>query len=70
MEIERKILEIHDETDLVDIGKLTYELEDLKNIVIGQRGKIKVLDEDIDLLKTAPDLWNDEKWRIYGDYTN
>lgn len=69
MEIERKILEIHDETDLVDIGKSTYELEDLKNIVIDQRGK-KVPDEDIDSLKTAPDLWNDEKWRIYGDYTN
>ncbi len=70
MEIERKILEIHDETDLVDIGKSTYELEDLKNIVIDQRGKIKVPDEDIDSLKTAPDLWNDEKWRIYGDYKN
>ena len=69
MKIERKILEIHDETDLVDIGKSTYELEDLKNIVIDQRGK-KVPDEDIDSLKTAPDLWNDEKWRIYGDYTN
>ena len=69
MEIERKILEIHDETDLVDIGKSTYELEDLKNIVIDQRGK-KVPDEDIDSLKTAPDLWNDEKRRIYGDYTN
>ena len=69
MKIERKILEIHDETDFVDIGKSTYELEDLKNIVIDQRGK-KVPDEDIDSLKTAPDLWNDEKWRIYGDYTN
>lgn len=68
VKIERKILEIHDETDLVDIGESIYELEDLKNIVIGQRGKIKVPDEDIDSLKTAPDLWNDEKWRIYGDY--
>ena len=70
MKIERKILEIHDETDLVDIGKSRYELEDLKNIVIDQRGKIKVPDDDIDSLKTAPNLWNDEKWRIYGDYTN
>lgn len=48
MKIERKILEIHDETDLVDIGESTYELEDLKNIVIDQRDKIKVPDEDID----------------------
>lgn len=70
MKIERKILEIHDETDLVDIGKSTYKLEDLKNIVIDQRGKIKVPDEEIDSLKTAPDLWNEEKWRIYGDYKN
>ena len=70
MKIERKILEIHDETDLVDIGKSTYKLEDLKNIVIDQRGKIKVPDEEINSLKTAPDLWNEEKWRIYGDYKN
>ena len=31
MKIERKILEIHDETDLIDIGKSTYELNDLIN---------------------------------------
>lgn len=70
MKIERKILEIHDETDLVDIGESTYELEDLKNIVINQRDKIKVPDEDIDSLKTAPNLWNYEKWRIFGNYKN
>ncbi len=68
--LERKILEIHDETDRVDIGESTYDIEDLKKIVIDQRDKIKVPDEEIDSLKTAPDLWKDEKWRIYGDYTN
>ena len=70
MKIEKKILEIHDETDRVDIGESTYDIEDLKKIVIYQRDKIKVPDEEIDSLKTAQDLWKDEKWRIYGDYTN
>lgn len=68
MKIERKILEIHDETDLIDIGKSTYELNDLINIVTAQRDKIKVPDGEIDSLKTVPDLWNDEKWRIYKKY--
>ena len=70
MKIERKILEIHDETDFVDIGKSTYDIDDLVKIVTNQRDKIKVPDEEIDSLKTAPDLWDDEKWRIYGDYKN